>query len=130
MKRSPVSPLNKALYERLTGALSVGIYDYVPQGKKAPYVVLTETSAQNWDAKTFGGADVLATVKVLSEYQGDKEVAAICDAAILAVLANPLVLSGFWQIARASVDSHSIERLDTHREGIVVFRFMILDTKE
>ncbi len=130
MKRSPVSPLNKALYERLTGALSVGIYDYVPQGKKAPYVVLTETSAQAWDAKTFGGADVLATVKVLSEYQGDKEVAAICDAAILAVLANPLVLSGFWQIARASVDSHSIERLDTHREGTIVFRFMILDTEE
>lgn len=130
MKRSPVSPLNKALYERLTGALSVGIYDYVPQGKKAPYVVLTETIAQAWDAKTFGGADVLATVKVLSEYQGDKEVAAICDAAILAVLANPLVLSGFWQIARASVDSHSIERLDTHREGTIVFRFMILDTKE
>ena len=130
MKRSPVLPLNKALYERLTSALSVGIYDYVPQGKKAPYVVLTETSAQSWDAKTFGGADVLATVKVLSEYQGDKEVAAICDAAILAVLVNPLVLSGFWQIARASVDSHSIERLDTHREGTIVFRFMILDTKE
>ena len=40
MKRSPVSPLNKALYERLKNKLVVAVYDYVPAGKKALYVGL------------------------------------------------------------------------------------------
>ena len=117
--------------EEVGGTISV-----ISMGPPQAMTVIREAFAMGVDRgallsdRRFGGADVLATVKVLSEYQGDKEVAAICDAAILAVLANPLVLSVFWQIARASVDSHSIERLDTHREGTIVFRFMIMDTKE
>ena len=130
MKRSPVSPLNKALVERLKGALTVPVYDYVPAGKKAPYVVMTDTSAESWDTKTICGANVLATLKVLSEYQGDKEVAQISDEAILAVRSQPLILSGGWQVVLSSVDSHSVERLETHREATVTFKFTIIDTKE
>ena len=36
MKRSPLSPLNKALYERLKNQMNTPVYDYVPAGKKAP----------------------------------------------------------------------------------------------
>ena len=130
MKRSPVSPLNKALFERLKGALSVPVYDYVPAGKKAPYVVLTDTSAESWDTKTVCGANVLATLKVLSEYQGDKEVAELCDGAISAIRKQQLALEGGWQVVLSSVDSHSVERLETHREATVTFKFTIIDTKE
>ena len=45
MKRSPLSPLSKALFERLKEALPVPVYDHVPAGKKAPYAVLTDSSA-------------------------------------------------------------------------------------
>ena len=130
MKRSPVSPLNKALFERLKGALPASVYDYVPTGKKMPYVVLTDTSAESWDTKTVGGANVLATLKVLSEYQGDKEVAQLSDAAISAIQGELLVLADDWQVVLSSVDSHSVERLESHREATVTFKFTIIDTKE
>ena len=129
MNRSPVSPLNKALYERLKSQMTVAVYDYVPAGKKAPYVVLTDTTAQSWSTKTVSGAEVMATIKVYSEYQGDKEVAELCDAAISAVQSEPLVLTDAWQVVLASVDSHSVERLETHREAAVTFKFTIIDTK-
>ena len=130
MKRSPVSPLNKALFERLKGTLTVPVYDYVPAGKKAPYVVMTDTTAESWDTKTVCGATVLATLKVISEYQGDKEVAQLCDGAISAIRKQPLALEGGWQVVLSSVDSHSVERLETHREATVTFKFTIIDTKE
>ena len=130
MKRSPVSPLNKALVERLKGAFTVPVYDYVPAGKKAPYVVMTDTSAESWDTKTVCGATVMATLKVLSEYQGDKEVAELCDGAISAIRKEPLTLTGGWQVVLSSVDSLSVERLETHREATVTFKFTIIDTKE
>ncbi len=130
MKRSPVSPLNKALFERLKSQMTAPVYDYVPAGKKAPYVVLTDTSAENWNTKTVCGADVMATIKVYSEYQGDKEVAELADKAIAAIQTEPLALTGEWQIVLSSVDSHSVQRLDTCREATVTFKFTIIDTKE
>ena len=130
MKRSPVSPLNKALYERLKSQMAAPVYDYVPAGKKAPYVVLTDTTAESWSTKTVCGADVMATIKVYSEYQGDKEVAELCDAAISAIQAQPLALTYAWEVVLSSVDSHMVERLETHREATLTFKFTIIDTKE
>ena len=130
MKRSPVSPLNKALFERLKSQMFAPIYDYVPVGTKAPSVVLTETTAESWNTKTLGGAEVRATIKVLSEYQGDKEVAEICDRAISTIRSQPLTLTDGWQVVLSRVDSHTVERLDTHREATVTFKFTIIDTEE
>ena len=130
MKRSPVSPLNKALFERLKSQMAAPVYDYVPAGKKAPYVVLTDTTAESWSTKTVCGADVMVTLKVYSEYQGDKEVAELCDRAISAIQSEPLVLTDEWQVVLSSVESHSVERLETHREATVTFKFTIIDTKE
>ena len=130
MKRSPVSPLNKALFERLKSQMFAPIYDYVPVGKKAPYVVLTETTAESWSTKTVSGAEVMATIKVYSEYQGDKEVAQLCDRVIAAIRNQPLFLTDGWQVVLASVDSHSVERLESCREATVTFMFTIIDTEE
>ena len=130
MKRSPVSPLNKALYDRLKNKMTAPVYDYVPNGKKAPYAVLTDTAAESWSTKTVSGAEVMATIKVYSEYQGDKEVAELCDRAISAIQSEPLVLTDEWQVVLSSVDNHSVERLETHREATVTFKFTIIDTKE
>lgn len=130
MKRSPVSPLNKALFERLKSQMAAPVYDYVPAGKKAPYVVLTDTTAVSWSTKTVCGADVMATLKVYSEYQGDKEVTEICDRAISAIQSELLALTDEWQVVLSSVDSHSVERLETYREATVTFKFTIIDSKE
>jgi len=130
MKRSPVSPLNKAIYDRLKNTLTVSVYDHVPAGKKAPYVVLTDTVAQSWTTKTISGAVVTATIKIISEYQGDKEVAELADVAIAAMHQPLLELSDAWQVVLATVDNHSVERFESHREATILFKFTIIDTRE
>ena len=106
MKRSPVSPLNKALYNRIKNKMTAPVYDYEKKKKKAPYAVLTDTAAESWSTKTVSGAEVMATIKVYSEYQGDKEVAELCDRAISAIQSEPLVLTDEWQVVLSSVESH------------------------
>lgn len=130
MTRSPVSPLNKALYDRLKKASPVPVYDYVPSGKKVPYIVLTDTTAKDWGTKTTVGAEVVATIKIISEYQGDKEVAELADRAIATVLKSALVLSDDWHLVISSVLNHSVERLDTYREATIELKFILIDTKE
>lgn len=130
MTRSPVSPLNRALYERLKHTMAVSVYDHVPAGKKAPYVVLTDTTAQSWTTKTISGAVVTATIKIISEYQGDKEVAELADAAIAAMDQPLLELSEAWQVVLVTVDNHSVERFESYREATVLFKFTIIDTRE
>lgn len=130
MKRSPVSELNKALYRRLSGSLAAPVYDYVPTGKPAPYVVLTDTSAQDWGAKTIDGAEVSATIKIISEYQGDKEAAELADSVITAIHASALEVGDDWIIVLSSIDKHTVERLDTYREATIQYKFIMIDTKE
>lgn len=130
MKRSPISELNIALYRRLSSRLTAPVYDYVPIGKAAPYVVLTDTNAQDWGAKTIAGAEVSATIKIISEYQGDKEVAELADAAIAALQVSALAVEDGWSIVLSSIDKHTVERLDTHREATIQYKFIMIDTKE
>ena len=56
--------------------------------------------------------------------------AQLCDGAISAIRTQPLALEDRWQVVLSSVDSHSVERLETHREATVTFKFTIIDTKE
>lgn len=130
MKRSPVTALNKALYTRLKNIFKTPVYDFVPVGKKPPYIVLTDTQAQNWQTKTTEGAVVSATIKIISDYQGDKEVAELADKIILAINKASLELSDAWQIVLFNLDSYCIERLETQREATIILRFTIIDTKE
>jgi len=130
MRRSPVSELNKALYRRLSGSLTAPVYDYVPSGKAAPYVVLTDTNAQDWGAKTIAGAEVIATIKIISEYQGDKEVAELADTVITTIQSSALEVEDGWSIVWSSIDKHTVERLDTHREATIQYKFIMIDTKE
>ena len=130
MKRSPVTALNKALYTRRKNIFKTPVYDFVPVGKKPPYIVLTDTQAQNWQTKTIEGAVVSATIKIISDYQGDKEVAELADKIILAINKASLELSDAWQIVLFNLDSYCIERLETQREATIILRFTIIDTKE
>ena len=130
MKRSPVTALNKALYTRLKNIFKTPVYDFVPVGKKPPYIVLTDTQTQNWQTKTIEGAVVSATINIISDYQGDKEVAELADKIILAINKASLELSDAWQIVLFNLDSYCIERLETQREATIILRFTIIDTKE
>lgn len=129
-QRSPVSALNKALYDRLKAQIATPGYDGVPDGRQPPYWALAETTARPWGSKTISGADVLATVKVYSAHRGDKEVATITDAIIAAVTGSPLALADNWKVVRLAVEQHMVDRAEMFREAIIQFSFKIVDVKE
>jgi len=67
---------------------------------------------------------------VISVYQGDKEAAELADRIIAAVRISDLQLAEEWLIALNTVASHTVERLDTHREATIQFKFTVIDVKE
>ena len=128
--RSPVSPLNHALFDRIDDATHVPVFDFVPAGKAPPYIVLTDTASSEWKTKTVSGADVTASIKVISVYLGDKEVAELADTVIAAISSPTLTqLTGDWAVAVVSLVGHTVERLETHREATIQFKFTIIDMK-
>jgi len=129
-QRSPVSALNKALFDRLKVQISTPGYDGVPDGKQPPYWALAETTVRPWGSKTISGADALATVKVYSAHRGNNEVPAITAAIIAAVTGSPLPLTDDWKIVRLTVKQHIVDRAETYREASIQFSFKIVDVKE
>ncbi|CQR75062.1 hypothetical protein SpAn4DRAFT_4426 [Sporomusa ovata] len=54
----------------------------------------------------------------------------MADVAIAAIQQPVLELSEAWQVVLATVDSHSVERFESHREATILFKFTIIDTRE
>lgn len=66
---SPDNALQTAIYTRLTGyaALTTAlggsyVYDHVPQGQDAPYVVIGEDTLSDWDTKDTDGWECTVTI--------------------------------------------------------------------
>lgn len=59
---SPGNALQKAIYERLDAQLSVPVYDHVPQGQAAPYVVIGADTLTDWSTKTQAGWEFTVTI--------------------------------------------------------------------
>jgi hypothetical protein len=57
---APLNALQAGFYQRLTGysGLSgVGVYDYIPQGTKPPYIVIGDDTMNEYDTQTGNGFD-------------------------------------------------------------------------
>lgn len=68
---SPDNALQAAIYTRLTGysALTsalggVKVYDHVPQGTSAPYVVIGDNTLSEWDTKSRNGWNCTIAIHV------------------------------------------------------------------
>src|SRR4051812_27062870 len=85
---SPDNALQAGIYNRLTGysALTTAlggskVYDHVPQGTAAPYVVIGDDTATDWDTKSKAGWELTVTVHVWDfQKAGRKSVKAILSA--------------------------------------------------
>lgn len=79
---SPDNALQAGIYTRLTGysALTTAlggsyVYDHVPQGQAAPYVVIGEDTLTDWDTKSKNGWEGTVTIHVWDfEKKGRKSV--------------------------------------------------------
>lgn len=51
-----------------------GVYDYVPEKTKTPYVTFGQTNSSSADNKTGEGEKIIATIDIWSENKGRKQV--------------------------------------------------------
>lgn len=92
----PGTALQKAIYDLLSAALSVTVYQHVPQTSSYPYVVVGDMYGQ--PADNFGAFlknETFVTLSIWSQYRGQKEVTDIA-ASIKDALHNarPTLASG------------------------------------
>lgn len=82
---SPDNALQAGIYTRLTGysALTTAlggskVFDHIPQGESAPYVVIGEDTLTEWDTKSKAGWEATVTIHVWDyEKAGRKSVKAL-----------------------------------------------------
>jgi len=123
--RSPLLALQKAIYDRLSQALTCTVYDSVPQGAAMPYVTIGEDTAIDWSTKLENGQEVTHTLHIWSDYEGAKEVKQITDDVIQAITSQPLALEGFYMVIAALDMTEVIRDPDGYRHAVIRFRFKI-----
>ncbi len=123
--KSPLLPLQKAIYNRLKSSLTCPIYDNVPDGAKMPYVTLGEDTAVDWSTKLENGQEVTHTLHIWSEYKGMMEAKQIMDTIIQALTSTPLQVEGFFVVSARLDMVETMRDPEGYRHGIVRFRFKI-----
>lgn len=123
--KSPLLPLQKAIYNRLKSSLTCPIYDNVPDGAKMPYVTLGEDTAVDWSTKLENGQEVTHTLHIWSEYKGMMESKQIIDQVIQALTSSPLQVEGFFVVLARLDMVETMRDPEGYRHGIVRFRFKI-----
>ena len=124
--KSPLGPLQTALYQRLNGVAR--LYDSVPSNPIYPYVSIGEDTDVDWSSRpgAMDGHEVTHTLHVWSQYNGFSEAKTIGDQVIRSVTGSPLALNGFRTVT-STLDLVQYLR-DTDgltRHGIIRFRFKI-----
>jgi len=123
--KSPLLPLQKAIYDRLKANLTCPVYDNVPDGAVMPYVTLGEDTAVDWSTKLENGQEVTHTLHIWSEYKGMMEAKQIIDQIIQAITSTPLVVEGFFVVSARVDVVETMRDPEGYRHGIVRFRFKI-----
>lgn len=125
--RSPLLPLQKAIYDRLIQRTLYPIYDEVPQNSKYPYVVLASETMTDWSVKTTAGGEVTITLSLYSQGKGYKELKEMIDAVVQTITAENFSIAGF-QVSESILELIEVMRTDeTTRQGILRFRFQIME---
>lgn len=123
--KSPLLPLQKAIYDRLKANLTCLVYDHVPDGVTMPYVTLGEDTSVDWSTKLENGQEVTHTLHIWSEYKGMMESKQIIDQVIQALTSSPLQVEGFFVVSARLDMVETMRDPEGYRHGIVRFRFKI-----
>lgn len=115
--------IQKAVYTRLSQALSVPVYDDVPQSETFPYVVIGDDTATDFSGDAYLGTNATLTVHVWSQQSGRTETKAIQQQIDDALNRHKLAVDGLTVI---TLDREYIETtLDPDgrtRHGVQRFR--------
>lgn len=72
--------LQAAIYTALNGNVSAGVYDHVPTGAAAPYIVLGETTDIPWDTHDSDGSEETITLHLWDQALGSMRLKALMEA--------------------------------------------------
>lgn len=123
--KSPLLPLQKAIYERLKANLPCPVYDYVPDGATMPYVTLGEDTSVDWSTKLENGQEITHTLHVWSDYNGMAETKQLIDQITQALTSTPLQVEGFFVVLARLDMVETMRDPEGFRHGVVRFRFKI-----
>ncbi|WP_434565157.1 DUF3168 domain-containing protein [Thermoanaerobacterium thermosaccharolyticum] len=123
--KSPIFPLQKAIYERLKNNLSCPVYDRDPDGAAMPYVTIGEDTAVDWSTKLEAGQEVTHTLHIWSDYNGMMETKQLINTIIQALTLTPLQVEGFFVVIARLDMVETMRDPSKCRHGIVRFRFKI-----
>lgn len=125
--KSPLLPLQKAIYDRLKANLTCPVYDHVPDGVAMPYVTLGEDTAVDWSTKPVPGTEVTHTLHIWSDYSGMAEVKRIIDQVVQALTISPLTVEGFAVVMPRLDMVDTMRDPEGYRHGVVRFRFKVME---
>jgi hypothetical protein len=112
-----------AIYTRLDAALSVDVYDDVPQDTPPSYVVIGEGQEFPADTKTHHGVEHQIEIQVFSDKKGAKETKQILGTIYTDLHRKAITVTGF-DATMLQFDSQTIFRdIPTGWRGVVNFRF-------
>lgn len=125
---SPSNPLQKAIYDALTAALTpTKVFDLVPKGSAYPYVTIGEEIAQPWDTMIDVGFEISFRIHSWSNAPGLKALKTINETIVATLHRAALTLTGFtlvtleWELSETIGDPDDQEV----RHSIHSFRALV-----
>ena len=88
----PLAAIHKAIYTALNTAMSIDVYDYVPQNASYPYVEIERSVASSEDSLVAQKDNVFTFVTIWSDYKGQKEILEQMETAYAALHRQKLAL--------------------------------------
>lgn len=129
--------IQKGVYDRLKAQLAdVAVYDHVPQGVAAPYIVIGNDTSIPWDTKTEDGQEITLTIHAWDYLSaGRKSVKTIMQRiyaalhrqeASVSVSGHALILMR-CEYAETFQDTAAASEADHYYHGVMRFRALVHD---
>lgn len=130
--------IQKGIYDRLIAQLSgVGVYDHVPQGTAAPYVVIGEDTSVPWNTKSFDGQQYTLTLHVWDYFKAGKKSVKTIMQNVYAALhrqESAVTVTGFrlvlleCEFTTVMQDTTAVSEIDHYYHGVMRFRALVHDS--
>ena len=119
----------KRIYELLAANASItekaGIYDYVPEDKPLPFIVIGDDEVTEFKSKTYYGWEITTTINVWSDKRGSLVTKEIVGLIVDSLSVDTLVEDLTWsQLLQAETEWLDLE------EGGYAFKFHRMDRME
>lgn len=121
--------LQVAVYGALNGVISGGVYDHVPTGAAAPYVVLGETTELPWDLHDADGSEETITLHFWDDAKGSRRLKQLMAEADALLHNQTLGLSGASLVLLrrdfVTVFRDAVSPDEVWRHGVIRYRALI-----